>query len=200
MKTIYTRRNFELGLIGLIIFLLFSPLSARAGADSTKGEISWFFLCVGLFGGLSLFLYGMERMSDALKNVAGEKMKDILGMLSTKRIMGVCLGKQAIAEVFGAKLYQPGQILHGVATNTIICDTEEPIYQDLPKQFSTVRYHSWAVERESMPMCLKITALSEDGMIMSLRHNLFDVCGVQYHPESIKTEYGSEILKNWLAM
>ncbi len=99
MKTIYTRRNFELGLIGLIIFLLFSPLSARAGADSTKGEISWFFLCVGLFGGLSLFLYGMERMSDALKNVAGEKMKALLGMLSTNRIMGLMTGAVVTAVI-----------------------------------------------------------------------------------------------------
>ena len=99
MKTIYTRRNLELGLIGLIIFLLFSPLSAQADADSTKGEISWFFLCVGLFGGLSLFLYGMERMSDALKNVAGEKMKDILGMLSTNRIMGLITGAVVTAVI-----------------------------------------------------------------------------------------------------
>ena len=99
MKQIHYRRTWELGLIGLIIFLLFSPLSAQAGADSTKGEISWFFLCVGLFGGLSLFLYGMERMSDALKNVAGEKMKDILGMLSTNRIMGLMTGAVVTAVI-----------------------------------------------------------------------------------------------------
>ena len=99
MKQIHYHRTWELGLIGLIIFLLFSPLSAQAGADSTKGEISWFFLCVGLFGGLSLFLYGMERMSDALKNVAGEKMKDILGMLSTNRIMGLITGAVVTAVI-----------------------------------------------------------------------------------------------------
>lgn len=85
-------RILEFGLIGLFIFLLFSPLSAQAGVDSKKGEISWFFLGVGLFGGLSLFLYGMEKMSDALKNVAGEKMKDILAMLSSNRIMGLITG------------------------------------------------------------------------------------------------------------
>ncbi len=99
MKTIYSRRMLELGLIGLCIFLLFSPLSALAGADSKEGEISWFFLCVGLFGGLSLFLYGMERMSDALKNVAGEKMKDILAVLSSTRIMGLITGALVTAVI-----------------------------------------------------------------------------------------------------
>ena len=99
MKTIYTRRTLELGLIGLIIFLLFSPLFAQAGADSKKDEVSWFFLSIGLFGGLSLFLYGMERMSDALKNVAGEKMKDILGILSTNRIMGLITGAVVTAVI-----------------------------------------------------------------------------------------------------
>ena len=99
MKPIYSRRTLELGLIGLCIYLLFSPLSAQAGGDSKTGEISWFFLCVGLLGGLSLFLYGMERMSDALKNVAGEKMKDILAMLSNNRIMGLITGAVVTAVI-----------------------------------------------------------------------------------------------------
>ena len=99
MKSIYPRRTLELGLIGLIIFLLFFPLSAQAGADSKKGEISWFFLSIGLLGGLSLFLYGMERMSDALKNVAGEKMKDILAVLSGNRIMGLITGAVVTAVI-----------------------------------------------------------------------------------------------------
>ena len=81
MKPIYSRRTLELGLIGLCIYLLFSPLSALAGGDSKTGEISWFFLAIWLLGGLALFLFGMDKMSDALKNVAGEKMKDILAML-----------------------------------------------------------------------------------------------------------------------
>ena len=92
MKPMHFRRILELGLIGLVIFLLFSPISALAGADSTKGAPNWFFLGIGLLGGLSLFLYGMERMSDALKNVAGEKMKDVLAMLSNNRIMGMITG------------------------------------------------------------------------------------------------------------
>ena len=92
MKPMNSRCILELGLIGLVIFLLFSPISVLAGADSNKGGIDWFFLCIKLVGGLSLFLYGMERMSDALKNVAGEKMKDILGLLSNNRIMGLITG------------------------------------------------------------------------------------------------------------
>ncbi len=99
MKPIYSRRILELGLIGLCVYFLISPLSAQADGDSKTGEVSWFFLCVGLFGGLSLFLYGMERMSDALKNVAGEKMKDILAMLSNNRIMGLITGAIVTAVI-----------------------------------------------------------------------------------------------------
>ncbi|MEE8481228.1 MAG: Na/Pi cotransporter family protein [Desulfobacterales bacterium] len=99
MKPMNSRRILELGLIGLVIFLLFSPLSALAESDSTKGAPNWFFLGIGLLGGLSLFLYGMERMSDALKNVAGEKMKEVLAMLSNNRIMGMITGAIVTAVI-----------------------------------------------------------------------------------------------------
>jgi phosphate:Na+ symporter len=99
MKQIHFRRTSALWFIGLSIFLLLYPLSARADATSKSKEISWFFLTIGLLGGLSLFLYGMERMSDALKNVAGEKMKDILGILSTNRIMGLITGAVVTAVI-----------------------------------------------------------------------------------------------------
>ncbi len=99
MKAMNSRCILELGLIGLVIFLLFFPISALAGADSTKGAPNWFFLGIGLLGGLSLFLYGMERMSDALKNVAGEKMKDILALLSNNRIMGMITGAIVTAVI-----------------------------------------------------------------------------------------------------
>ncbi len=99
MKTIDSRCAFLLGFIGLSFLMLLSPLPAQAGAASESKEISWFFLAVGLLGGLSLFLYGMERMSDALKNVAGEKMKDILGMLSNNRLMGMITGAIVTAVI-----------------------------------------------------------------------------------------------------
>ena len=99
MKTVDSRRVFFLGFIGLSILMLLSPLPAQAAADSETNEISWFFLAVGLLGGMSLFLYGMEKMSDALKNVAGEKMKDILGMLSNNRFMGMITGAVVTAVI-----------------------------------------------------------------------------------------------------
>ena len=99
MKSIDSRHTFLLGFIGLFFLMLLSPLPARAGAASESKEISWFFLFVGLLGGLSLFLYGMERMSDALKNVAGEKMKDVLGMLSNNRFMGMITGAIVTAVI-----------------------------------------------------------------------------------------------------
>jgi len=99
MKSIDSRRTLLLGFIGLFFLMLVSPLPAQAGAASESKEISWFFLVVGLLGGLSLFLYGMERMSDALKNVAGEKMKDILGLLSNNRFMGMITGAIVTAVI-----------------------------------------------------------------------------------------------------
>ena len=99
MKSIDFRRTLLLGFLGLFFLMLLSPVSAQAGAASESKEISWFFLVVGLLGGLSLFLYGMDRMSDALKNVAGEKMKDILGMLSNNRFMGMITGAIVTAVI-----------------------------------------------------------------------------------------------------
>ena len=99
MKPICSRHPFKLGLLGVCIFLLFAPCSALAEDASKADEINWFFLAIGLLGGLSLFLYGMERMSDALKNVAGEKMKDILAMLSNNRVMGLITGAIVTAVI-----------------------------------------------------------------------------------------------------
>ena len=99
MTSINSHRTLLLGFIGLFFLMLLSPLPAQAAADSKSEEISWFFLVVGLLGGLSLFLYGMEKMSDALKNVAGEKMKDILGMLSNNRFMGMITGAIVTAVI-----------------------------------------------------------------------------------------------------
>ena len=99
MKPICSRHPFKLGLLGVCIFLLFSPCSALAEDASKADEINWFFLAIGLLGGLSLFLYGMEKMSDALKNVAGEKMKDILAVLSNNRVMGLITGAIVTAVI-----------------------------------------------------------------------------------------------------
>ena len=116
----------------------------------------------------------------------------------TKSILGVCLGHQCIGEVFGATLFNMPQVVHGKATDTKILDADEPIFNGLPPKLLTGRYHSWIVSRDNFPKELKITAEDADGNIMALRHRTFDVCGVQFHPESVLTERGEEMLRNWL--
>ena len=126
-------------------------------------------------------------------------MGEILDQYAGKKaILGVCLGMQYIAEYYGAKIYNLSNIIHGVPENTIITDSTENIYKDLPVNFESGRYHSWAVARDHFPTCLTITATDENNVIMSIRHNTLDLCGVQFHPESIMTKHGKIILKNWI--
>jgi anthranilate synthase component 2 len=116
----------------------------------------------------------------------------------TKSIFGVCLGQQAIAEVFGGKLYNLSHPMHGIATPIKVTDADEELFAGLPESFKVGRYHSWVVEKE-LPKSLSITAIDEqDGSVMALKHNEFDVKGVQFHPESVLTEYGKEMMQNWL--
>jgi anthranilate synthase component 2 len=115
-----------------------------------------------------------------------------------KSILGICLGMQAIGEVFGASLFNLDKVQHGVANTTTITDEAETLFQGIPKQFKTGRYHSWMVSRENLPEVLEITSVDEQNNIMSLRHKTLDVRGVQFHPESILTEYGKELIGNWI--
>jgi anthranilate synthase component 2 len=116
-----------------------------------------------------------------------------------KSIFGVCLGQQAIAEVFGGTLYNLKQPMHGIATPITVTDEQEQLFLGLPQQFKVGRYHSWVVDEKSIPDSLVITAIDEvDNSAMALRHKEYDVRGVQFHPESILTEYGKEMMKNWL--
>lgn len=117
-----------------------------------------------------------------------------------KSILGVCLGNQAIAEVFGGKLFNLDTVFHGVATNMRILDKEEMLFKGIPGEFKAGRYHSWMVLKEGLPECLKITVEDDNGQIMALSHREYDVKGVQFHPESILTEYGEQIIANWLGM
>jgi anthranilate synthase component II len=116
----------------------------------------------------------------------------------TKSILGVCLGQQAIGEVFGGSLTNLEKVYHGVATKVTITVDDEKLYQGLEKQIEVGRYHSWVVNPEGFPEDLEITSVDESGQIMSLRHKKFDVRGVQYHPESILTPHGKKILENWV--
>lgn len=114
-----------------------------------------------------------------------------------KPILGVCLGHQAIAEVFGARLSNLPDVFHGVSTAVKqLADT--PLFAGLPEHFPVGRYHSWIVERESMPDCLEITAESSEGLIMALHHRTYNIHGIQFHLESVLTPDGKRIMANWL--
>jgi anthranilate synthase component 2 len=117
---------------------------------------------------------------------------------SEKSILGVCLGHQGIGEVFGARLVNLSKVYHGVSTPMYILK-EDYIFKGLPRQIEIGRYHSWVVDQHSMPDILEITAVDDNGQIMALRHKIYDVRGVQFHPESILTAHGETIIKNWLA-
>ncbi|MBC3757396.1 aminodeoxychorismate/anthranilate synthase component II [Hyunsoonleella sp. SJ7] len=116
---------------------------------------------------------------------------------STKSIFGVCLGQQAIGEVFGGKLVNLDEVYHGVATNVTISVDDEYIFKGLKKDIEVGRYHSWVVSPD-LPSSLEATSFDANGQVMSLRHKEYDVRGVQYHPESVLTPDGKKILENWV--
>lgn len=116
---------------------------------------------------------------------------------SSKSILGVCLGHQAIGEAFGGKLVNLSTVFHGVATNCQLSIENCQLFKGLPQTIEAGRYHSWVVSEENFPNELEITARDETGMIMALQHKNYDVQGVQFHPESVLTPLGEEILKNW---
>ena len=115
---------------------------------------------------------------------------------NTKSIFGVCLGQQAIGEVYGGTLENLDEVYHGVATEVEVIK-DDPLFEGLPTTFEVGRYHSWVVSND-LPECLEATSFDANGQIMSLRHKEHDVCGVQYHPESVLTPQGKKILENWL--
>lgn len=114
----------------------------------------------------------------------------------TKSIFGVCLGQQAIAEVFGGSLINLEEVYHGIATKIKIIK-DDILFHGLPKEIEVGRYHSWVVS-PNLPEVLEATSLDHNGQVMSLRHKTLDVCAVQFHPESVLTPYGKQILKNWV--
>ena len=132
---------------------------------------------------------------------AGLLLEVIEKYAATKSIFGVCLGQQAIAEVFGGKLYNLKQPMHGIATPIKVADKLERLFLNLPESFKVGRYHSWVVDEMAIPGSLEITAIDEaDNSVMALRHKTLDVRGVQFHPESVLTEFGKEMMQNWLSL
>ena len=124
---------------------------------------------------------------------------DVIKYYSGKKpIFGVCLGHQAIGEVFGARLINLTDVFHGVATEGTQMGNDY-IFASLPKRIVMGRYHSWVVDSNLLPDCLEVTAISDEGQIMALRHRQYDIHGIQFHPESVLTPDGAVILRNWLA-
>ena len=129
-------------------------------------------------------------------NEAGISMEVIRELSGTLPILGVCLGHQSIGQVFGGKVVRAGKIMHGKTSP--IEHTNRGVFSGLPSPFQATRYHSLVVERASLPECLNVTAWSDDGEIMGIRHKEHPTEGVQFHPESILTEHGLDMMRNWL--
>lgn len=125
-------------------------------------------------------------------------LKDIIKTYApTKSILGVCLGQQAIGEVYGGTLINLDTVYHGVSTNVTKSVTDETLFNGLENTFEVGRYHSWVVD-PNLPDVLEATSFDENGQVMSLRHKEYDLKGVQFHPESVLTPHGKKILENWI--
>lgn len=117
---------------------------------------------------------------------------------ATKKILGVCLGHQAIGEAFGASLINLKEVYHGLATKVFVLDNQDRLFRSIPVTFNAGRYHSWVISNYDLPECLKVTCIDNNQLIMAVRHRDYDVSGVQFHPESVLTEHGMEIIRNWI--
>ncbi|CAN5380229.1 aminodeoxychorismate/anthranilate synthase component II [soil metagenome] len=133
-----------------------------------------------------------------IPNEAGILKQVIEEYGASKSILGVCLGHQAIAEVYGASLFNLPNVLHGVTSNVKVTKREDKLFFGIPERFDATHYHSWAVVPESIKGDLEITALNKEGLVMALAHKKHDVRGVQFHPESVMTEFGKKLIGNWL--
>ena len=128
---------------------------------------------------------------------AGLLLDVIRNYARRKPILGVCLGEQAIGEVFGGKLINLTEVYHGIQSPVKIIAADY-LFHGLPEEIPVGRYHSWVVDTDGLPECLQITAVSQEGYIMALRHKTMDVHGIQFHPESVLTPDGKQIISNWL--
>jgi len=160
---------------------------------------------VQVFRNDDITLEGVEKLNPArivvspgpcTPNEAGISVPAIKHFAGKVPILGVCLGHQSIGQAFGGKIVHAKQLMHG--KTSAIHHKDRGVFSGLPQDFSATRYHSLVIERESLPDCLDITAWTDDGEIMGVRHKTLPVEGVQFHPESILTEHGHAMLKNFL--
>lgn len=129
---------------------------------------------------------------------AGLLKQTITTYAQTKSILGVCLGQQAIGEVFGGTIANLDKVFHGVSTELKLATDDELLFAGIPEPITVGRYHSWVVDTADFPESLQITSYDSHGEIMSLRHKTLDIRGVQFHPESVLTPYGKQMLRNWV--
>lgn len=134
-----------------------------------------------------------------LPSEAGIMPQLLRELLPELPILGVCLGMQALVEACGGQLYNLGQVRHGTALPCRAVPPVDPLFRGVPQPFGAGLYHSWAADAGSLPQALRCTAVTEDGVIMAVRHRQWPACGVQFHPESVLTLHGPRIIANWLA-
>ena len=119
---------------------------------------------------------------------------------ASKPILGICLGHQCIGEIFGARLENMSDVVHGKGVEIRVTAPDEPLFAGVPQSFVGGRYHSWLVSKQGLPECLRVTAADAKGDIMALSHRSYDVRGLQFHPESVLTDVGERIMRNWLGV
>ena len=129
---------------------------------------------------------------------AGKILTVIREYADSKPILGVCLGHQAIVQAFGGKLHNLDRVFHGVATDVTVSQPGDYLFNGIPSTFKVGRYHSWIADSDSLPDVLEVTAADEGGVIMGIKHKKHNIRGIQFHPESILTEYGKQIMNNWV--
>ena len=144
--------------------------------------------------------YDMIMLSPGpgIPDEAGILKEVIKTYAGVKPIFGVCLGLQAITEVFGGKIINLDDVFHGVATEMTVTDTNATIFKDVPETFLAARYHSWAATDEGFPEEIQVTARDEDGLIQAIEHKIFPISAVQFHPESILTDVGEQLVTNFI--
>ncbi len=133
-----------------------------------------------------------------LPSEAGLLKEVIVKYATTKSILGICLGQQAIGEVFGGSLINLSKVYHGIASKVQIIVRDESLFNGLENEIEVGRYHSWVISKENFPPDLEITSIDKNGEVMSIRHKTYDIKGLQYHPESVLTPQGKKILENWI--
>ena len=186
--------SFTYNLVHLVEKILHTPVAVYKNDEISLDEVSNFDRIILSPG-------------PGIPSEAGLLLPLIREFASTKSILGVCLGHQAIAEAFGGTLINLDTVYHGVASTVRLepnaseqLENTPNLFRNLPTEFEAGRYHSWIVSQENLPAEFDITARDANGYIMAMRHKTYDLQGVQFHPESVLTPYGEQLLRNWLLL